>query len=121
MDAYKAIMAAADHIETYPESYDFWERGTPDLSPSNKACALGWIGHYAGMRRIYNGDISIWLDSSNPDFYEIMNSFCSFSGWTVHADMCAGALRRYAKKYHAPKRQSRLPAAVRKLFSEPVT
>ena len=45
--AREAILKAAAHIEQYPESYDFMRVCTP--GPGERACLIGWIGHFMGM------------------------------------------------------------------------
>ena len=49
MNVREAILAAADHIETYPKKFSFASVEVPSRrSCGTPGCALGWIGHFAG-------------------------------------------------------------------------
>src|ERR1700760_2850261 len=47
MDTYQAILRAADHIDRQPQLFDF-ERTRIPGNCRTPACALGWIGFFAG-------------------------------------------------------------------------
>lgn len=48
MDRKQAVLAAADHIEQHPETYNFMLFDRPK-SETDKSCILGWIGFYLGL------------------------------------------------------------------------
>lgn len=110
---YTAIMKAADHIERYPQAFDFGEISVPPVC-GTPGCALGWIGHFAELpvasplRLVAHYDpTSRWRpDEAMPlmgvltqdEFYDRMDAFCV--DWRHDATNCANALRLYAEKYH---------------------
>lgn len=47
--AREAILQAAAHIEQHPESYDFLVTEVPTKESRQRACVLGWIGHFLGI------------------------------------------------------------------------
>ena len=128
---YEAIMLAASQIEGNPEKFDFMATEVPSTCRT-PGCALGWIGHYLGMgsRTEYishrHVPEKLGIQSPNPDdphsgavaFYRILDGFGE-SGWRHSAAICAATLRKYAKKYHAPR--DLIPAGVREIFSRTYT
>src|SRR5262245_52736236 len=127
MNIREAILAAADQIEARPDQFRFALPGIPvstNPDPDDNfycgsvGCALGWIGHFLGMRptRAYVGYAevaeipelglteTIWykaeilgseLSSEKAgDFYNRLDQFDP--RWDQNADSCAKALRCYA-------------------------
>ncbi len=122
MNIYDATMRAADQIEARPDLWDFMTITIPKCGAP--ACALGWIGHFAGVlpgkdiREVINlmglpnhmefysrmGDLSVGLDGS---VY-----------WRNYEDAedlqrIAKLLRLYADKY---LKQDHIPESVREIF-----
>lgn len=131
MNAYMAIVRAADHIEGHPKLYDF-ERTRVPGNCRTPGCALGWIGHFAGRTKtrirarfslpfIHRGIAIVTLEGgSEPvlhvtarDFYKRMDSF-AVANWRENASACARALRLYADRYHQPAELDRTYIAFRK-------
>lgn len=49
LNSREAIIRAAEHLEQHPELYNFFETQVP-RHPTDKACALGRVGWFLGMR-----------------------------------------------------------------------
>lgn len=113
MNIREAILKAADHIERNPKAFNFQSIYVPDTDCGTPGCALGWIGHYLGMRE--SGANSAPLSEfsvppalglgtftvGNREFYGRMDDLAE--GWRYDASLCATGLRLYADKYHPAK------------------
>jgi len=132
MNTRDAIMAAADHIEKYPEEFDFSQVDIPDHPHcGTPGCALGWIGTFA---EVHGWDISRGvlplsvLGIRDSDFYDRMHRISKRFAphWSADAAECARCLREYARIYHsdpAPRHVGRtdaelVAALVRKISTE---
>lgn len=132
IDAYIAINRAADHIERYPLAFNFDVVKFPE-HPYDTACALSWIGYFAGYdpknrhvgyhevpTAVLGFDRVDWTQyASVSEFYYRVGS-CDIR-WLRDAHRCAKALRKYAEKYHRPAPVPKpkpvdLPAEVREIF-----
>ncbi len=103
----QAILSAADHIESHPETFDFPETCVPHDCGS-PGCALGWIAFAVGRRsgscHTAVEDIGLGVDH----FYETMNALNSqfeqrtgdCSNWMDEATLCATLMREYAEKHY---------------------
>lgn len=122
MDAYDAIMKAAEHVEAYPGEFDFRSTAAPRKAHcGTPGCALGWIGTFYGFDRIreecgYDGpsgvaNVVLGIGSA-CDFYERMRGLGDLE-WTTEGVLCANALRAYAKKYHALAKPALHPGFVK--------
>lgn len=119
MNIYQAIMRAADHIEARPELFDFYAGNVPECD--SPACAVGWIGHFAGMpawtdhtdstRALFGLDHWVWIE-------RVFGRQWGDPG-TRTADKVPGLLRAYANKYHADQKPD-IPADIRALFEQTV-
>jgi len=97
-----AILAAADHIERKPFSYDF---GSVDIPAApgcgTPGCALGWIhtfSHIQGIGKLRDTiDAGILFGISDSVFYTRMTNFSE--DWRSSAKEAAYALRQYANQY----------------------
>jgi hypothetical protein len=127
MSIYDAILAAADHIEKYPQCFEFTNARVPS-DRGDTGCALGWIGYFLNKHAAEFPGPRHWHDEvaldllrvprgysflSTSHIYERIECLAGTSRWMDEADICAKALRRYAKKYHAPPQ---MPDAVLALF-----
>lgn len=120
MNIYQAILKAANHIERNPGAFNFSSVHIPN-GCGTPGCALGWIGHFAGVtHQVYS---SICLVAKNPskgdyafpvnhlfdidqtEFYSRMDAAIEDWDWRFDAHKCATALRLYAAKYHAQDKQ----------------
>lgn len=136
MNTYDAIMAAADHIERYPRSYDFHAGGVvrgnyPGLNSEQErfvrdhygdggypCCMLARIGYYTdGHHAGYDDVARTELRVSEPIFYErIMRITAGLTGADRSNDAILNprhipaAMREYAREYHG------IPQAVRDIF-----
>jgi hypothetical protein len=138
MQMHDAIRRAADHIEAFPQHYDFYCNLVP-LHCDQQACALGWVGYFSGE---YQAPSSIFYGygaevdhvahdylgvkmpgygsiMSTGRFYARMDELCGDEDWMHDAKLCAAGLRAYAAMYH-PRVSSEIPAAVRAIFIDPV-
>jgi hypothetical protein len=126
MNVYEAIMRAGDHIERHPDLFKFSrfcipKRGSP-------GCALGWIGHFAGMEAAYTGagmrvpKEVLGLDGDTT-FYQLMGKLSGGGGWRYDAEICARTLRAYAAKHHKPttRTDSEFVAALVSRLTQPVS
>jgi len=115
VNVYNAIMRAADHIENHPNEFNFssvWIPGTDDeRSCGTPGCALGWIGHFAGVKGLSEiempwrlGFDGLWLDAVR-NFYARMDALNR--RWRRDSIACSGALRLYAEKYHSNEKPCR--------------
>jgi hypothetical protein len=101
MNIREAILKAADHIEGNPGLFDFYGRDVPERD--SPACALGWIGYFAGLKSgTCNGRVSdaVFGTLDTGTFYGRMASLCGSGWWMRNAKGCAQALRAYADTYH---------------------
>lgn len=113
MNIHQAIMKAADHIESRPDLFNFFQTVIPNYC-GTPGCALGWIGHFYGVNRFdfkgasFHGDVLCVGDQllgtpqrnlhTNHPFYNRLDALNK--GWRWRASECAIALRLYAGKYH---------------------
>lgn len=130
---YQAILQAADHIESHPNDFDF---GTVEIPHScgSPGCALGWIGHFAKVRRQDEDGIRLvartdWDDPRLPcllnlkqeDFYSRMAELADpdkvDTEWMHDAADCAKRLRLYAEKFHGQEKQRSTSAMVADLMA----
>jgi hypothetical protein len=103
----RAILQAADHIETRPWSFNFGESRKPEPCGS-AGCALGWIGHYAEIERnedtpYYMDDVVAVMGTTEAEFYSRMDDaqqWLDGKSWSSDNVRCADTLRRYADKYY---------------------
>ena len=109
MNARDAILRAAAQVEKHPKSFGFSHYCIPEPCGS-PGCALGWIGHYAGLPAKSWGATMLvpqavlgLPEGGAHDFYDRMESLVK--GWRWDAALCAKALRMYADKYHADSRR----------------
>ena len=136
MNAYQAILKAADHIQTHPQRFDFQTTRVPGNCRA-PGCALGWIGYFAGRTQarirvmlglsfLHRGIAIVTLDggSSEPvidvtarEFYERMDNL-AVGNWRVDASVCADAMRRYAARYHQSVGLDRAYVAFRRKLRE---
>jgi len=133
MNAYQAILKAADHIQTHPQLFDF-ERTRIPGNCRTPGCALGWIGFFAGRTQarirvifglsfLHRGIAIVTLDGeSDPvlpvtarEFYERMDEL-TVGNWRKDASVCANVLRSYAERYH--RELDRAYVAFRRKLSE---
>jgi len=97
-----AILAAADHIEKKPRSYDFGSvdiPATPECGTSG--CALGWIHTFSHIQGIGKArdtiDAGVLFGISDSEFYNRMSGFSE--DWRSSSKEAAYALRQYADRY----------------------
>ena len=99
---YDAIMKAADHIERHPNDF-YYQSNLVPYSCGTPGCALGWIGHFLGLRGSVHTEVlpaiglRDLLDFSMSRMDELVPVF---SDWRHDPPECARALRLYAEKYH---------------------
>lgn len=96
-DIRQFVLMAADRIERFPDSFDFWACRVPS-STCDCGCALGWIGYFADMR---DEEVSIvseqQLGIDGGAFYGRMDGISM--EWVNSSSACAATLRRYADTY----------------------
>ncbi len=123
MNIYDATMKAADHIEARPDLWSFMYTAVPKCGAP--ACALGWIGHFAGIsagKCIW--DVADLLEIPHTqEFYNRMRNLSEglndgTKGWMNEEDAkdlqrIAKLLRLYADKY---LKQDHIPESVREIF-----
>lgn len=102
MNLYDAIMKAADHIEQNPQLFDYHNIYVPDCG--TPACALGWIGHFAGIRDLYREDGLTnvgYVEKilGRHDFYAFMVTRTDARNWIKDAAACARGMRVFAKDF----------------------
>jgi hypothetical protein len=119
MNIRNAILAAADHIESNPNEFDFKRCYIPSSKHcGTPGCALGWIGTFLAVQTLAEtrvrlgctpafhgiGIVSSALMNSpsaaDSIFYARMDGLPIGSSWNKSSDNCAAALRLYADKYH---------------------
>jgi hypothetical protein len=133
----EAILRAADHIESHPNSLK-WDQG---MNPSwwgdrPCACPLAWIGHFTGtgyeVKDYREATYQIGMPSF--EFYRQMDSFLSseyqhyewwavvkekrdlpVSPWSYDNKVCADCLRKFADKFFPAKHEG-LPDSVKEIF-----
>jgi hypothetical protein len=103
----QAILKAADHIERYPDDFDFAATKVPDCG--TPGCALGWIAAFAGLKERYS-EAAVWMGlAAEPlrggsdrqrvyTFYNRMDDLVGY--WHKDPAICAKGMRLYADKYH---------------------
>jgi hypothetical protein len=117
VDAYNAIMKAADQIQNNPREFAIGAVQVPKgPGCGSPACALGWISHFAGVEAnpcgFSNARVLKLLGiNGDREFYPRMSELNgerhtveTWNDWARDAALCAHTLRLYAAKYHAPKR-----------------
>lgn len=102
MNLYNAILKAADHIEHYPDDFNYHMLGVPACG--SPGCAVGWIAHFSGVKAQPIGVTGeVCKQVLGVDYWG------SFVGrmdravtgyWRRDPFVCAAALRLYAEKYH---------------------
>jgi hypothetical protein len=109
MNVYEAILKAADHIETNPKLFNYSENRIPDCG--TPGCALGWIGHFLGLKGDYETVLQQMglhhLTEFSADRMDVVGGVMSF--WRHNAQACAKTLRLYAQEYHAPTKVASPP------------
>jgi len=112
-DIRTAILQAADHIERYPDAWNFHKLRVPDCG--SPGCALGWIGYFLGMEpqtKIYKVLQILGLES-DFQFYRRLNDSVERQ-WRNKPALAVKALRLYADKYHPAVT---MPDSVREIFN----
>lgn len=119
MNISEALCAAADHIERYPENYQFMEGQIP--CDGAQGCMLGFFGRYAGLPVGLDVGVVAWavLGQDPGDFYNEIHRAASGAeysrsdGDTVVYDkqLVPPAMREVAKKYQG------IPEDVREIFA----
>lgn len=107
---YEALLSGADHIKKNPDSFKFWESVIP-RGDDGIGCVIGWTGYYLGHRdgRSIMSTYEALGISSDMDLYDRMDQTRSiidkilFRDWKDDACVAARAMRKYARKYHAPE------------------
>jgi hypothetical protein len=133
METYDAFLAAADHIESHPERFEFLCSLTP-MGLNVCGCAIGWVGYFSERFRAtefapgYGAPVEAvasvlfgigYNDKMDEiEFYVRMEKLCGSNAWKTNARLCAKTLRAYAALYHAHQREPlpAIPAAVRAIF-----
>ncbi len=107
MNIREAILKAADHIEAYPQWFDYNPVIVPSRSCGTPGCALGWIGFFMGLGKKSVADVAFRMDllGGSMEFYDGMNKVNKSAGWISNAEKCAKALRLYADKYHPASKE----------------
>lgn len=98
MNVRQAILAAADHIERNPASYEFYALYVPS-DTSCKACMLGWVGYMLGMHGEPNNAVKRRLGLPAFDGYLLISETSGLRDFHCIEQVCK-ALRAYADKYH---------------------
>jgi len=104
MEIREAILKAADWIQRYPSDFKYMENEIPDCGMPG--CAIGWIGHFLGVKRRNGFDIDnvmkiMGLKYLHEFSRHRMDVLCGWeSNWRNNADACAAGMRLYADKYH---------------------
>ena len=125
MNERQAMYKAADSIEQNPEMFNFGSIEIPDCNTSG--CALGWILFHAeesidrfsgrGLHAVAENYLGLSSVSNGCEFYNRMATFNPW--WSIDAQACADAMRKYADKYHPEQQVDFIPASVRRIFQEP--
>lgn len=114
LNIYDAIMKAADHIERHPKLFNFAEVWVPDCG--TPGCALGWIGHFAGVKHdgypqaLSEIHVPRALTCASWDFYARLESLTGGPRWRNDAAICARGLRLYAAQYHSDEKAKPITA-----------
>lgn len=133
MNAYDALMRAADHIEEHPEKYDFGVSTVyRDGEGGDRLCMLGRIGQIADVHVHENVNFVAMDFLKVPDasiFYEriwdLMGRPAEGTRALCRPHSCAAAMRQYADAYHeadgsvkkdVPVRREGIPVEVCELF-----
>lgn len=100
LNAYDAIMAAADHIEKNPALFRFAVSDTPRHCGS-PGCALGWIGYFGSLGKdSHKVGIGLLGGDGEMKFYNWMNAKSTgLAPWTRDAAVCAKGMRLFAEEY----------------------
>jgi hypothetical protein len=101
-----AILLAADHIEQYPEEFNFHQSDIPSGKHcGSPGCALGWIATFSGGIEAHASIASAAeaMGTNDWDFYARMDELVG-EEWSDEPALCAQGLRLYAQKYHAPQK-----------------
>jgi hypothetical protein len=100
-------LKAADHIERNPSLWNFYQLKVPDCGTS--ACALGWIGAFAGMHAgtllSAGGGPVHALQLTDPRFFYSRMHELDGGAALLWGDISriVRAMRLYADKYHPAK------------------
>lgn len=94
---YDALNKAADHIEQHPRDFNFLSAKIPE-SLGTKACALGWIGYFAGAREGYAIGVGVEVLGHECEFFQSITDLAG-SGWMSKPEQCAKGMRLYAETY----------------------
>jgi hypothetical protein len=134
MNVREAILKAANQIEREPSCWSYMKDMVPECG--TPGCALGWIGHFAGVRgHIDNVAVLLGVERVEGTIqWGFYNRIQSLTGgrplpqthttaddyFLTHATLpqIAEVLRLYADKYHpAPKVEHvGIPDSVRAIF-----
>jgi hypothetical protein len=109
----QAILAAADHIEKWPDLYDDTSTAIP-WSLREPASAKGWIGYFAGMPPNGLSTVRVEFGALGYDnasgFHHDMEAVCRAMGWRgwllswrSNAKLAARCLRRYADERYGER------------------
>lgn len=140
IDFYTAFMRAADHIESNPGSFAFFETFIPHEECGTIGCALGWVGFYANLaddpdlkkrtseflqaivlnhpragHDVFVSVIPPLWGNEEGSFYREITRFAG-GPWMSNAKACAQALRAYAE-HHFTKPSAKDPALEKLLES----
>jgi hypothetical protein len=120
VDAYMAIMKAADSIEREPRRFNFQAGGIYDPVCATPMCALGWIGAHADSTLLSFDQVPDKVLGMSRGFgvrcFYLRMDRIQLS-WRYNPSLCAGALRIYAEIYHKPPK-TELPAQVKAIFEK---
>lgn len=99
MTNYEAMLAAADHIERHPDSFNFFKIRIP-THLNMKGCALGWIGHFTGVSTVdnYASEVAEGFCGDETDFFHAITGFVG-PGWMSNPKQCAKGMRLYAEHH----------------------
>lgn len=124
MNIRQAILSAASFIESHPKQFNFFSVSTPSRC-GTPACALGWIGYFAGHRgglhRVVLPKLGLSEDAAGAiQFYERCNVIGGMRNWRESAEAVVATLRGYADKFHPSEGIEEvrgIPASVRNIFT----
>ena len=92
-----AMHQAADHIERYPEEFNFYETSTPRAPHcGSPGCAIGWVAAFYGPPA--HADIEVFAAAhlgGDDGFYRALHD-TNVGDWYHNPTLCAAALRRVA-------------------------
>jgi hypothetical protein len=87
-----AVAKAADFIEKNPERFEFYRTQVPASKEHENACAIGWIGYFAGMAPgTFVCDVTHHFGTSDWEIYMKLNEH--YTLWNHNHILCASALR----------------------------